>query len=84
LAQSRSFPIGAGQPVVDVDAVYRHTERCEAVSLGGEVLSVGGNAGVADLESAHSRQCAGCPPVTGTHHRTRLTGHFLLLLLSSD
>jgi hypothetical protein len=62
LAQSRSFPIGAGQPVVDVDAVYRHTERCEAVSLGGEVLSVGGDPGVADLESAHQDSVPVIPP----------------------
>src|SRR5664279_5374027 len=31
-----------------------------------------------------SRPGAGYPPVTGTQHRTSLTGHFLLLLLSSD
>jgi hypothetical protein len=35
------FPVGAGKPVVDVDTVDSHTQRGEAVTLGGQVLLIG-------------------------------------------
>jgi len=37
--------LGAGEVVVDVDALGSYAERLEAVALGGEVLLVGGDAG---------------------------------------
>jgi hypothetical protein len=39
--QSRSFPVPAGQAVVDVDQVFGDAEGGEAVPLGGQVLLVG-------------------------------------------
>ena len=41
LAQARAVAIGAGQAVVDVDAVLADAECGQAISLGGEVLIVG-------------------------------------------
>jgi hypothetical protein len=38
----------AGQPVIDVDTVDGHTQRGEAVTLGGQVLLIGGASGVPD------------------------------------
>ena len=40
-AQPRTGSVGAGQAVVDVDAVRLDAERGECVALGGEVLGVG-------------------------------------------
>jgi hypothetical protein len=41
-AQSRAFPAGAGDAVVDVGSVRRDAQRGQAVVLGGEILLVGG------------------------------------------
>src|SRR5450755_93518 len=46
-------PAGPGQTVVDVDAVRLHAERGKCVALGGEVLGVGGAAGVSDEHAGH-------------------------------
>jgi len=59
LAQPRAVPIGAGQTVVDVDAPGVHAEPLQGVALGGEVLRVGRDAGVANLEFGHLREYAG-------------------------
>jgi len=46
--QAGPFPVGAGQPVIDVDPVGCHTECGEAVTLSGQVLLIGGASGVPD------------------------------------
>lgn len=74
LRDAAPVPVGAGQSLADVDPVGGDTERGQRVAWGGEVSRVGGNPGVADLQSTHQAQCAGCPPITGTHHRTTPTG----------
>jgi hypothetical protein len=48
---------GAREAVVDVDALGLDAEGSEGVALGGEILGVGGDAGVTDLESGHSPKC---------------------------
>jgi hypothetical protein len=53
LAQAGTIAIGAREPVVDVDTVGGDSERGERVPLGREVLLVGRNAGVPDLQSGH-------------------------------
>ncbi len=49
----RAVPIGAGQPVVDVDAGWGDTQSSQSVALGGEVLLIGGPAGVPDEKRRH-------------------------------
>jgi hypothetical protein len=44
---------GAGEAVVDVDALGLNAARPEGVALGGEVLRIGEDAGVVDLQSRH-------------------------------
>jgi len=46
-------PAGPGQAVVGVDAGRLHAERGKCVALGGEVLGVGGAAGVSDEHAGH-------------------------------
>jgi hypothetical protein len=70
--------------VVDVEPISRYAERVQAVTLGGEVLAVGGDPDVADLGPVISSVCAGWPPVTGTTHRTSLMGRTDLQLLVRD
>ena len=36
--QTGSVPVGAGQAVVDVDAIITDTKRVQTVALGGEIL----------------------------------------------
>jgi hypothetical protein len=48
LVQSGAFTVPAGEPVVDIDQLVGHAERLEPGLLGGEVLLVGGDAGVPD------------------------------------
>ena len=55
LTQTRPLPIRAGQPVIDIDPVEGHTQRAEAITLGGQVLLIGGASGII---SAYSR-CLG-------------------------
>ncbi len=63
--------VGAGDAVVDVDPVGLHAEGREGLALGGEVLAVSRDRGVADLHRGHGRSLAGCPPLTG-HLRGRV------------
>ncbi len=53
LVQAGALAVGAGEAVVDVDALGLHAERLEPVALGGEILLVGGDAGVADVQAGH-------------------------------
>jgi hypothetical protein len=48
---------GAREAVVDVYAVGFDAEGSQGVALGGEVLGVGGDAGVADQEFGHALKC---------------------------
>jgi len=50
-AQAWSVAVGAGQAVVDVDAGVCDAEVGKGIALGGEVLGVGGAAGVADEQT---------------------------------
>jgi hypothetical protein len=59
LAQAGPRPVGAADAVVDVDAVGLHTEGGEGLALGGEVLPVGGDPGVADLDGGHGSSVPG-------------------------
>ncbi len=45
--------MGAGEAVIDVDPLGFYAERLKRVALGGQVLRVGGDAGVADLQLGH-------------------------------
>jgi hypothetical protein len=58
LAQPGPISVGPGQAVIDVHAVGGDAERGQRVALRGEVLVVGGDPGVPDLE-CHAAQCAG-------------------------
>lgn len=49
----------AGEPVVEVDPLVGHAEFDQAVTLGGEVLFIGGATGVADEGAGHDRECNG-------------------------
>jgi hypothetical protein len=53
LAQAGAVAVRAGEAVVDVDAFGLDAERLEGVALDGEVVAVGRDAGVADLELGH-------------------------------
>lgn len=48
LVKSGTRPVRTGEAVVDVDAVFRHTERQQLLPLCGEVLGHGGATGVPD------------------------------------
>jgi hypothetical protein len=48
LAKTRPFPVGASQPVVDVDPDARHPECDKAIALGSQVLLIGGASGIPD------------------------------------
>jgi hypothetical protein len=61
-AQAGPVAAGAGEPVVDVDALRVDAKRLEAVALGGEVLGVGRDARVADQQAGHTRESV---PVVG-------------------
>ena len=67
------------QEVTTAEAAATHRVDRSTVVRIREVAKLGALAALSE-----SRPGAGYPPVTGTQHRTSLTGHFLLLLLSSD
>ena len=48
LIQARAITAGAGQTVVRVDVIFRHTQIEKGLPLGGQVLFVGGAAGISD------------------------------------
>jgi hypothetical protein len=62
LVQAGAVAVGTGQPVVEVDAVVGDAEFAQPVPLGGEVLGVGGAAGVADHGLGHDPGVYGQPP----------------------
>ncbi len=68
-AQSGSLAVGAGQAVVDVDPVSLDAKAGQAVTLGGEVLLIGGASGVPDKQRAH-----GAPPELGSCRRRDVAG----------
>ena len=48
LVEPGAFAVPAREPVVDIDQIIRHAECLESRLLGGEVLLVGGDAGIPD------------------------------------
>src|SRR6266705_6606155 len=53
--------VGAGEAVVEVDPLLGNAEFGQPLLLGGEVLFVGGAAGVADQGLGHGRGCTFSP-----------------------
>ena len=51
LAKSEPLAVSAGEAVVDIDPFRFDAELGKGVALAGEVLGVGGDAGVADQQS---------------------------------
>lgn len=58
LSQSGAGTGGAGQTVVGLDPLGVDAEFGESVDPGGEILSVGGAAGVSDQEFRHDQECS--------------------------
>ena len=48
LVESGAFAVPSSEPVVDIDRIVGNVERLEPRLLGGEVLLVGGEAGLPD------------------------------------
>ncbi len=65
LTRAGALAVGAGDAVVDVDAVGLHPEGDQRLALGGEVLPVSADPGIPDLDRGHGRSIAGCPTFTG-------------------
>jgi hypothetical protein len=57
LSETGPVAMRPGQAMIDVDALLLDAERLQGVALGGEVLRVGGDARVADLELGHTPKC---------------------------
>jgi hypothetical protein len=53
LTKAGTVAVGTGQAVVDVDPVAAHAERHQRFALRGQVLLVGGHAGIADEQRRH-------------------------------
>ncbi|TQJ34950.1 hypothetical protein FBY36_2200 [Arthrobacter sp. SLBN-122] len=51
-AKAGPFALGTARSVIDIDEVWIHAGGRESVALGGQVLGVGGDAGVADKHDA--------------------------------
>jgi hypothetical protein len=49
--QTRPVPFGTGQPVIDVDALIVDAKLGQTVALGGEILLLGRDTGIADQKS---------------------------------
>ncbi len=71
-------PPSARSPMVNVDAAGCDAEGGDGVSLGGEVLFAGEDAGVADLQFAHRVSDAGQPPGERAFSRAGLTATAVL------
>jgi len=54
--QTRAGPVGAGQPMINIDTIRRHTKRGESIPLRREVLRIGGTSGVSDQQLHHDRE----------------------------
>jgi len=65
LAQAGALAVSAGDAGDAVDPVGLHAEGGEGLALGGQVLPIGADPGVADLDCGHGRSIAGCPTLTG-------------------
>jgi hypothetical protein len=65
LVEAGTGAVGAGEAVVQVDAFLRDAELAEPVALGGEVLVVGGAAGVTDQGLGHGRERTFSPRQSG-------------------
>ena len=78
LAQPGSRAVGAGEAVVDVDAIGLGAERFERVALGGELLALSRHPGIADLQR-HAHDDALClsrmTSLCAKSNRTGLPGH---------
>jgi hypothetical protein len=61
LVQAGTATVGAGEPVVEVDAVVGDAELAQSLTLGCEVLGVGGAASVADQRLGHDRERTDSP-----------------------
>jgi hypothetical protein len=57
LVQAGAVAAGAGEPVVKIDSIRGDAKAEQELALGGEVLFVGGAAGVADQGRGHAREC---------------------------
>lgn len=57
LPQALTVGVAAREPVIDVDALGIDAERRESVTLRGQVLLVGGDSGIADLQGGNAPQC---------------------------
>jgi hypothetical protein len=58
LALAGVLAVDAGDAMVDVDPVGLHAEGCQGLALGSEILPVGRDPGVADLDRGHGRSIA--------------------------
>ena len=70
-AQAGTLPVGAGEPVVDVDAVDGHAEPGQTLTLSGEILLVGGTSGVPNEQRAHGVPPCRRPARAGPGYRRR-------------
>ena len=69
LIEARPGPVRAGEPTVRVNALGRDPELFKGGPLGGEVLLVGGAAGVADQGCSYGDTCTlGLPSVIGSSY----------------
>jgi hypothetical protein len=59
LTQPGTVPVGAGEAVIDLDPLGFYVERLKRVAPGGEVLRIGGDAGVPDPKLGHVGEYAG-------------------------
>jgi hypothetical protein len=57
LVQTGAVAVGAGEPVVEVDSIRGDAKAEQELALGGEVLFVGGAAGVANQGRGHGAEC---------------------------
>ncbi len=71
MVEAGTLPAGACEPVVEVDPVTGDAELTQPVTLGGEILGVGGAAGVADQGPGHDRS------VTDSHPSLRIFPYHL-------
>jgi hypothetical protein len=70
LVEAGTGAVGAGEAVVQVDAFLREPELAEPVALGGDVLVVGGAAGVTDQGLGHGRERTFSPRQSASDSRS--------------
>ncbi len=64
LVEAGAGSVRPGEALIGVDAIGRHSELDQRLTLGGEVLLVGRTAGVADQHMRHERDCNVQGPLT--------------------